>query len=692
MEAPISPPPVTVGSANELPAYLSNGVIGLRVRENPLVPGLTLLSGFAGEHPVRGIKAAAIAPYPFAADIWLNGVWMSDAPQGVRIIDQAYGFGAGELTSRLEFAAGGAVAVLEVLTFCSRDHPTLVCQEIAVTASSACEIRLRAGVSVAGVAGRALRHHRDTPGEPEPSSDGFLLWESAGGVSTCGVAYVTELDGEDAAPDRPPLDGARFTSEYGWRARARRRYRLRQLTSLVPRALHRQPDFQAARLVALAADVGFDALRGANRACWRGLWDGRIRLVGAPERWQAMSDAAVFYTLCSVHRSSPASTSVFGLATWHDYHYYYGHVMWDIEAFSVPPLVFLQPGAAEAILDYRLQHLDAARANAGLRGRRGLQFAWESDPSSGDEAAPLPGRAAWSEDHVSLDIARAFALFADVAGNEAFLRDKAWPVLVGVAEWIKSRVIKSARGYEIRGSMGIAEREEPVDNPVFTVMSAKLVLHAAAAAAERLQRPADPAWAAIAAGLKPPRRGPVVISHDGYRRDEQKAATPDPLMGVFPLAYGLDPGVEQATLAYYLSQADDYLGSPMLSALYGVWAARAGDRALAADLLDKGYGRFISGRFMQTLEYRPDVFPEQPRAGPFFANMGGFLAGLILGFPRLEPGSGDPQTWCAGPVVLPKGWRAIEIDRLWIRGEPWRLRAQDGADRAELVRLQAWAG
>jgi hypothetical protein len=29
---------------------------------------------------------------------------------------------------------------------------------------------------------------------------------------------------------------------------------------------------------------------------------------------------------------------MFGLATWHDYHYYFGHVMWDIETF-VPPLV-----------------------------------------------------------------------------------------------------------------------------------------------------------------------------------------------------------------------------------------------------------------------------------------------------------------------------------------------------------------
>ena len=101
---------------------------------------------------------------------------------------------------------------------------------------------------------------------------------------------------------------------------------------------------------------------------------------------------------------------MFGLATWHNYHYYFGHVMWDIETFCVPPLIFLQPDAARGLLDYRMRSLEAARSNARLMGRRGLQFPWESAPSSGEEAAPMPGSAAWREDHVSLDIARAFAL------------------------------------------------------------------------------------------------------------------------------------------------------------------------------------------------------------------------------------------------------------------------------------------
>ena len=64
-----------------------------------------------------------------------------------------------------------------------------------------------------------------------------------------------------------------------------------------------------------------------------------------------MLDAAYFYLQTSVHASSPASTSLFGLAYWPNYHYYRGHVMWDIEMFAVPPLVLTNPEAARSLLN-----------------------------------------------------------------------------------------------------------------------------------------------------------------------------------------------------------------------------------------------------------------------------------------------------------------------------------------------------
>ena len=681
MSRPINPPSASGAGGRDLPAYVSNGLIGLRVRCQPLQAGMTIVSGYAGEDPERRIEGATPAPYPLAGDIAVDGAWLSDLPHQVGDLEQAYDFATGELTSRFVFQAGERRLTCTVLTFASREDPTLVCQEITLEVDGACDLQVRAGVETTGVLGRALRFLRDTPGEGKADVDGALLWESAGALGRLGLAYVTEIAGGAAAgvePARPALDGKGLITTYAFRAGARTRYRLRQITSLVPSAMHGRPDEQAGRMAAKARHDGFDAIRAENHAAWDELWKGRVRLVGANDRWQALADAAFFYLNTSVHASSCASTSIFGLATWHDYHYYYGHVMWDIEAFAAPVLTLVQPQAAHALLDYRFRYLESAKTNARLMGRQGAQFPWESSPSKGEEAAPLPGTACWHEDHVSLDVARAFTLFADATGEGEFRREKAWPVLAGVAEWIVSRVHKTAEGYEIRASMGIAEREQPVDNAAFTNMAAVVVLNDAVRIGERLGRSVDPRWRAVAEGMVLPRRGRVVVSHDGYRKTEEKGGTPDPLMGLWPFGYRLDPEDEQATLSFYLDQADAYVGSPMLSALYGAWAARTGDRALALKLLDEGYARFESGRFSQILEYRFDRFPEQPRAGPFFANMGGFLSSLVLGFPRLEPGEGEPETWSKAPAVLPAGWEAIEIDRIWVRGRPMRLEARHG--------------
>ena len=435
--------------------------------------GLTLISGYSGEHPQRRIEAIAVAPYPLAGDIQVAGVWLSDAPHAVTIIDQAYDFATGELTSRFEFEASGARPASRCSSSAAARSRASSARKSRSRSTRTSTSRLKAIIDGRHVDGRALRYLRDTPGEDKPSCDGAALWESAGALSTCGIAYVTELVGAEAEPDRPPLENRTLThAATRSRPRRDRPTGCGRSRASIPKVTHLEPDFQAVRQVALARKRGFDALRAANREVWDDLWKGRIKLVGADERWQALADAALFYLISSTHVASPASTSIFGLATWHDYHYYYGHVMWDIETFVVPVLSLLQPHAAESILDYRTRNLAGAASNARLRGRRGLQFPWESAPSSGQECAPMPGSASWHEDHVSLDVARAFAFHADVTGDLEFLREKAWPVLSGVANWITSRVTKTERGYEIRAAMGIAEREEESDNAAFTNMAA----------------------------------------------------------------------------------------------------------------------------------------------------------------------------------------------------------------------------
>ena len=360
--------------------------------------------------------------------------------------------------------------------------------------------------------------------------------------------------------------------------------------------------------------------------------------------------------------------------------------MWDVDAFAVPPLSFIQPSAAVSMLEFRKRGLPAARDHARMLGRQGVQFPWEAGQSRGEEAAPGGGSAAAREDHINLHVARAFIHHADATGDDRFLQEDAWPVLRGVADWLVDRVDRTRGGYTIRDGGGPAERPETEDGDSLTLMAGRIVLQRAIEVAGRVGLPPDPAWARVAKGLHLPiREDGVIAQHIGYRKDEEKGATPSPLMGFFPYWAEVDAETMRRTMAFYLGLWDDYVGAPMLSALYGVWAAWAGDRALALKLFEEGYGKFQYGRFQQTLEYRLDKAPDPIASGPFFANMGGFLTGLLFGLPGLNVSAAEPERWAQRPVILPAGWEAIECDRLWVRRRPCRLVARQGAERAELT-------
>ena len=133
------------------------------------------------------------------------------------------------------------------------------------------------------------------------------------------------------------------------------------------------------------------------------------------------------------------------------------------------------------------------------------------------------------------------------------------------------------------------------------------------------------------------------------------------------------------------NRVEPYVGYPMLSSLLGVYAARLGDRSRSSDLFESGYAEFITEPFSETSEFNRVRFPDRPRVGPLFANLGGFLTSLLFGLPRIRLGPGAPDTWLDGPLTMPSAWEGIEVDRLWVHGRPITLQAMHGSDRATLV-------
>jgi len=538
---PLSPPAVAAWRPEYIPAYLSSGLIGLRAGPIPLTEGLAIVNGLAAIDPVEQGEGFARGPYPIGGDIELDGQQLSRLPRQSQFVEQRHDFSCGELSSRFRFRSGATTATVDVLTLCSRSLPTVVLQEVRVRVDQPCRLVVTAKLDPTGITGRWRSRETSTPGAAEPVVDGSMLWEVNGALSTCGAAYITRFDGgEGVERGREEHDQlAPLSTSYSVDARPERSYVLQQLTSLVPSQSHHEPDRQAARLVGMAARRGFQKLRVENRGAWEEIWKGRIKLIGAGARWQSLSDAAYYYLHASAHSSSLFSTSMFGLAYWPNYHYYRGHVMWDIEAFTFPTLLLTAPESAYALLEYRAQRLTAAERNAALHGYRGLQFPWASGPRHGEEVIRLSAPHLVFEQHVSLSVARAFAQYVHATGDDDYLREKAWPVLEGVANWLVSRAIKTDRGYELKEVIGIAEQTDPVDNNAYMNMAASVVLREAAGFARRLNRADAQRWDRMADAIHVPidnTRG-YIRNHDRYSAEERgpAASTPEALAGIFPM-------------------------------------------------------------------------------------------------------------------------------------------------------------
>lgn len=689
MTAVISPASVTGFHPSDLPPYLSNGLVGLRVGQLPMANGMCTLNGFEGLDPADNVEAFARAPYPLGGNLAVGRIDLAGSPERAHVREVHYDFTCGELRARFDFDGDDARVEVDMVDFCCRTQPTLVLQELGVRVDRECDLMVAIVIDTRGVPGSWVDREVGTAGTKAVGPvDGLLRWSSYGNLSGCGVAYVTTLAGAQdvhCAYDRSRISP--LSTTYSFRARPGHRYRVRRMVSLLPMALHSEPHVQAVRLLQLGRLRGFDRLRADNRAAWNEMWKGRIVLAGAPTRWQAMADAAYFYLHASTHPSSPASTSLFGLAYWPNYHYYRGHVMWDVETFAVPPLILTNPRAARALLNFRHSRMAGARANAMAGGCLGLQYPWEASMRHGQEAAPVQAPAPATELHVSMDVAVAFAQYLHASGDQQFARNCAWPVISGVAEWISSRLERTARGYELHSVNGIAETPTTVDNNAFVNMAAIRALREAAALGRTLGFGDPDRWDSIASRVVLPidHEQGIILNHDGYDPDEEMGETPEAPAGLFPLGFEVDAETERRTLEYYLRLAHRYAGAPMLSSMLGVYAARVGDRDAALDLFERGYADFIMQPFSITTEFSPRVYPDRPLAGPFTANLGGFLTACLYGLTGLRLKEGSPESWCERPVALPRGWDAIRVDRIFTRGGPASLTAEHGDDRAHIT-------
>ncbi len=666
-------------------AYLANGLIGLRIPQIPLPQGTSLVNGFVGLSPEVGTEQYAPAPYPLGADIGLDGLMLSDNPHRAAFVRQEYDFACGELCSVFKYAGANAAATVEVLTFCSRTQPALALQEVAVTVDKPCKLVLQAHLDQRGLPGSLCERVM-----PDKYADGILRWQSRGGLSSVGAAYHSQFVGENLEQRRRNDFGHEQDMEltqYHVAAQPGKRYVMRQFGSLVPSLMHGEPHWQASRHVGMGAWHGFDKLRADNRAAWAELWKSSPRLAGRDVvRWQQIADACFFYLHSSVSASTPCGVAPFGLSRHKEYG---GHVFWDYETFMYPAVLLSSPEAARTTMEYRSRQLPMARYNAQLNGYRGIQYPWQTG-NVGFEVSPYYSGAAGgaTEQHINLDVAFAMIQYVYASGDDLFFRQHAWPVIQGVAEWIVSRVTKTSRGCEIHHVTGIDEGRDNVDNDAETNGLSAVILWEAAALAGRYGMTPPAGWKRIADALFIPvdPKTKIIRKNDSYDLALDYAC-PETMMLTFPFGYPLEPAVREATVRFNLKHAHTYLGSPMNSANFAVWAARAGERALALEFLERGTADRLVEPYLQMLEF---TAARGNLSGHtcFITACGALHTALLLGLTGLQLDGGEPQGWAKHPVSLPEGWDAIEVGQLWARGGRCRLIARQGDERAILESLQ----
>lgn len=659
-------------------AYVANGFIGFRFKKDPFHDVIAMLSGFTGVRQHTEVESPSLVPAP-QIEFRYNGETV--LPETVR---QTYDFSNGEFETELTLDCGGEGVGLKYTVFCSRTSPTLLVSTLEFETETPKELEMDVQYLIP-------EKWRYTVSKTEYiGHGGDLDWKakfwSTDGSTTAGAGF--KLFGKAQAID---FSKTGMTCKLNIENGASYHF----FTSYVPGVMNGEPENQAQRMVKLARWNGLERMRELNRNAWGKLWESRITIEGAAEEWQETIDASYFYLMSSASEFSPASVAPFGLSHPDAYE---GHTFWDTESFIFMTPLFCAPDIARQMLDYRFKRMPAAEANARLNGYRGIQFPWQSGNGGYEVTVPGAGQAGGAgEQHVNLDVALAFDGFARVSGDEGFIREKVWPILRGVSEWITSRVEKTDRGYEILHVTGIDEESDNVPNDAYTNIMSVKILRSAAQYSEMLGFGKREKWIEIADKMYIPiREDGLLLQYEGMEEKKYHASTV--LMSYFPYGFTNGEDSDRTTFEYYIRHGmNRYLCYPMLSGFLGLFPAWNHDPHTALNFYENANLTFFAEPFHAATEWsipNPDdrKNPSCELNTSFITGRGSLLSGLIMGLTKVCPWKGnvdaDISEWLGKEILLPEGWKSITVGKVYIRGKAYRIHAENGADHAEITEIE----
>ncbi len=232
---------------------------------------------------------------------------------------------------------------------------------------------------------------------------------------------------------------------------------------------------------------GYDALLAASAAQWeKEVWErSPIVIEGTDE---AVLDAfAVHFAQYHLRIMVPAHDKRMNIAAKGlSGEGYKGHCFWDTEIFLLPYYTFTAPEVARKLAEYRYLSLPGAHEKAKQNGYAGAMFPWESAWLDDGEVTPefcdvdiLTGRPVkvWSgiiEQHITSDVAFGAWQYATITGDEAFMDECGYELMMDTAIFWASRLEDGEDGlYHINDVVGPDEFREHVNDNAFTNYMAK---------------------------------------------------------------------------------------------------------------------------------------------------------------------------------------------------------------------------
>lgn len=417
----------------------------------------------------------------------------------------------------------------------------------------------------------------------------------------------------------------------------------------------------AALLQKAPVPPSYAQLESQSRAEWGKRWKTDIEIDGPVEDQQAVR-SFIYALRSSIHPKAARAVSPFALSD----PTYSGHVFWDADIWVFPALALIDPEAAKAIPDYRIAKAPAARENyerwiragrptasgamgaSGIVPGVGLKYPWESS-ESGHETVPGPSQ---YEDHITGSV-----LFALNQAKSLGLAspEKVKSIAKQAALYYRNRAIKTSRGLEIQHTMSPDENHTGNNDLYTNILARNLV-----GKSEPFYLPKD------ASGL-------ISYDQDAFRGYKQAAA----VLSIYPLE---DPVAEQQAEKMMEKFADKTIknGPAMTDSVHAIIWARLGQKDRSYADWRKSWNDFTQNSLLAFSEKRnkPTTY--------FVTGAGGSLQTCLFGFlgfridSRIIPGT----TWKTKLVGdsylsvmpnLPPMWKSVKFKNFSVLGARYTL-------------------